>query len=143
MFIGEYKHSLDNKGRISMPVKFRSGLGSSAIVTKGLDACLFVYPKEEWQKMTEKLATLPVSSSSARSFSRLMLSGAMEVEFDKQGRAVLPAYLREYANLKSGIVATGVLNRVELWDEEAWSQYSDSSESNASENAERLAEWDI
>lgn len=143
MFIGEYRHNLDNKGRISMPVKFRSELGSSAIVTKGLDACLFVYPKEEWKKMTEKLANLPVSSSSARSFSRLMLSGAMEVEFDKQGRAVLPAYLREYAGLKSGIVATGVLNRVELWDEGSWKQYNDSAESNASENAEKLAEWDI
>jgi len=126
-----------------MPVKFRSELGSSAIVTKGLDTCLFVYPKEEWRKMTEKLANLPVSSSSARSFSRLMLSGAMEVEFDKQGRAVLPAYLREYAGLKSGIVATGVLNRVELWDEGAWKTYNDSAESNASENAEKLSEWDI
>ncbi|MEX1123670.1 MAG: division/cell wall cluster transcriptional repressor MraZ [Patescibacteria group bacterium] len=143
MFIGEYNHNLDSKGRISMPVKFRSELGSSAIVTKGLDACLFVYPKEEWQKMTEKLAQLPIANSSARSFSRLMLSGAMELEFDKQGRAVLPAYLRDYAGLKNGVIAAGVLNRVELWDKKAWSLYSDSSESNASENADNLAEWGI
>jgi len=143
MFIGEYRHNLDSKGRISMPVKFRSELGSSAIVTKGLDACLFVYPKEEWQKMSEKLAQLPISSSSARSFSRLMLSGAMELEFDKQGRAVLPAYLREYAGLKGDIVATGVLNRVELWDEGTWKEYNDSSESNATANAEKLSDWDI
>lgn len=126
-----------------MPVKFRSHLGSSAIVTKGLDSCLFVYPKEEWQRMSDKLAQLPISSSSARSFSRMMLSGAMELEFDKQGRTVLPAYLREYAGLKDNVVVAGVSNRVELWDKEAWSLYSDSAESNASENAEKLAEWDI
>ena len=143
MFIGEYQHNLDAKGRISMPVKFRANLGSSAIVTKGLDACLFVYPKEEWQKMTDKLAQLPVSSSSARSFSRMLLSGAMELEFDKQGRAVLPSYLRDYAGLKNEIVAAGVLNRVELWDKEAWSLYSEETETNASENAEKLAEWEI
>ena len=143
MFIGEYQHNLDAKGRISMPVKFRAKLGSSAIVTKGLDACLFVYPKEEWQKMTEKLARLPVASSSARSFSRMLLSGAMELEFDKQGRAVLPSYLRDYAGLKNEIVATGVLNRVELWDKEAWSRYSEETETNASENAEKLTEWEI
>lgn len=143
MFIGEYQHNLDAKGRISMPVKFRANLGSSAIVTKGLDACLFVYPKEEWQKMTDKLAQLPVSSSSARSFSRMLLSGAMELEFDKQGRAVLPSYLRDYAGLKNEIVAAGVLNRVELWDKEAWSRYSEETETNASENAEKLAEWEI
>lgn len=143
MFIGEYQHNLDSKGRISMPVKFRTSLGSSAIVTKGLDPCLYVYPKEEWQKMTDKFASLPISSSSARSVSRHMMSGAMELEFDKQGRAVLPAYLREYAGLKNGVVAAGVLNRVELWDKGAWSQDSDNSESNASENAEKLAEWGI
>ena len=143
MFIGVYQHNLDSKGRISMPVKFRANLGSSAIVTKGLDACLFVYPKEEWQKMTDKLAQLPVSSSSARSFSRMLLSGAMELEFDKQGRAVLPSYLRDYAGLKNEIVAAGVLNRVELWDKEAWSRYSEETETNASENAEKLAEWEI
>ena len=143
MFIGEYQHNLDSKGRISMPVKFRAKLGLSAIITKGLDACLFVYPKEEWQKMTEKLAQLPVSNSSARSFSRLILSGAMELEFDTQGRAVLPSYLRDYAGLKNEIVAAGVLNRVELWDKEAWSRYNDESETNATENAEKLAEWEI
>ena len=143
MFIGEYHHSLDSKGRLSVPAKFRSELGSSAIVTKGLDACLFVYPKEEWLKMTEKLAQLPVASSSARSFSRLLLSGAMEVEIDKQGRALLPAYLRDYAGIEGDVVATGVLNRVELWDKTAWSEYQKSSESNASDNAESLTEWNI
>lgn len=143
MFIGEYHHSLDSKGRLSVPVKFRAELGSSAIVTKGLDACLFVYPKEEWLKMTEKLAQLPVASSSARSFSRMLLSGAMEVEIDKQGRALLPAYLRDYAGIEGDVVATGVLNRVELWDKLAWSDYRKNSESNASDNAENLTEWNI
>lgn len=143
MFIGEYHHSLDSKGRLSVPVKFRTELGSSAIVTKGLDACLFVYPKEEWLKMTEKIAQLPVASSSARSFSRMLLSGAMEVEIDKQGRALLPAYLRDYAGIDGDVVAAGVLNRVELWDKMAWSDYRKNSDANASDNAESLAEWNI
>lgn len=143
MFIGEYNHNLDQKGRIAVPVKFRTELGSSAIVTKGLDSCLFVYPKEEWNKMTDKLAALPVSSSSARSFSRLMLSGAMEVEIDKQGRALLPGYLREYADLKDAVVMAGVLNRVEIWDKQRWASYSQEAETNASDNAEKLAEWEI
>jgi MraZ protein len=143
MFIGEYHHNLDQKGRIAVPVKFRAELGSSAIITKGLDPCLFVYPKEEWIKMTDKLANLPVSSSSARAFSRLMLSGAMEVEIDKQGRALLPGYLREYAGLKDAVVMTGVLNRVEIWDKQGWARYSKDAEANASDNAEKLTEWEI
>lgn len=143
MLIGEYQHSLDSKGRLSVPVKFRSELGSSAIVTKGLDGCLFLYPKGEWEKMTMKLANLPVSSSSARAFSRLMLSGAMEVEIDKLGRALLPAYLREYAGVTNEAVLSGVFNRVEIWDKKTWKDYTKQAEASSSENAEKLAEWEI
>ncbi len=143
MLIGEYQHNLDPKGRISIPAKFRGVLGSSAIVTKGLDSCLFLYPKGEWEKMTEKIASLPVSSSAARAFSRLMLSGAMEVEIDKQGRALLPSYLREYAGIKGETVMAGVLNRVEIWNKPAWGEYTKNAEANSSDTAEALAEWEI
>ncbi len=143
MLIGEYHHNLDSKGRLSVPVKFRSELGSSAIVTKGLDNCLFLYPKGEWEKMTMKLANLPVSSASARAFSRMMLSGAMEVEVDRLGRALLPAYLREFAGIKGEAVLSGVYNRVEIWDKKAWSDYSKQAEASSAENAEKLADWEI
>lgn len=143
MLVGEYKHSIDPKGRLSVPAKFRAELGSSAIVTKGFDQCLFLYPKGEWEKMIEKFASLPLSSSSARAVTRMMTSGAMEVEIDKQGRALLPGYLREYAGITSEAVTTGVLNRVEIWNQQAWAEYSQNSEANSTENAEGLAEWGI
>lgn len=143
MFLGEYQHSLDSKGRLSVPVKFRSDLGSSAIVTKGLDGCLFLYPKAEWGIMAEKLASLPVSSSKARAFSRMMLSGAMEVEIDKVGRVLLPGYLRDFAGIEGEAVVAGVSNRVEIWNKSAWTDYSRESESNSSANAEGLQEWEI
>ena len=94
MFIGEYQHSLDQKGRLAVPVKFRAELKKGAVVTKGLDNCLFLYPKSEWQKLAKKLVNLPINKANTRAFSRLMLAGAMEVEFDKQGRIMLPEYLR-------------------------------------------------
>jgi len=143
MLIGEYKHSLDGKGRLSIPVKFRSELGSSAIVTKGLEGCLFVYPKESWDIMAQKLSNLPVSSSNARAFSRLMLSGAMEVEIDKLGRALIPGYLREYADLEGEVVVNGVYNRLEIWDKKAWTTYSKDAEGKSSEIAESLTEWEV
>src|SRR5690242_6630062 len=104
MLIGEYTHNLDPKGRISVPAKFRAELGSSAIVTRGIDRCLFLYPKGEWEMISQKLASLPVSNASARALNRMMLSGAMEVEIDKQGRALLPSYLRDYAGIKGAVV---------------------------------------
>jgi MraZ protein len=123
MLIGQYIHNLDAKGRISIPVKFRSELGSSAIITKGLDGCLFVYPKGEWEVMAQKIAHPPVSSRSAQALSRLMLSGAMEVEIDKLGRALLPGYLRDYAAIDGEAVIAGVYNRLEIWDKDAWTTY--------------------
>lgn len=143
MLIGEYTHNLDAKGRISVPAKFRAELGSSAIVTRGLDKCLFLYPKAEWETMAIKLASLPISSSSARSFGRMMLSGAMEVEIDKQGRALLPSYLRDYADIKGNVVVTGVFNRAEIWDKQSWDAYSTDASASAEANAEKLTEWEL
>ncbi len=143
MLIGEYTHNLDAKGRISVPAKFRTELGSSAIVTRGLDKCLFLYPKAEWESMATKLASLPISSSASRSFSRMMLSGAMEVEIDKQGRALLPGYLREYAGISGHVMVTGVFNRAEIWDKKAWDAYSKESAGSVEANAEKLTEWEF
>lgn len=143
MFIGEYRHNLDAKGRLSVPAKFRSALGSSAIITKGLDSCLYIYPKEEWEVMANKLRDLPISSASARSFSRLMLSGAMESEIDKLGRTLLPGFLRDYAGIEGEVVVAGVGRHLEVWDKASWSEYCKNAEENASSNAEQLVEWEI
>ncbi len=143
MFIGEYAHNLDEKGRLAIPVKFRRDLSKGAVVTRGLDNCLFLYTKTEWEKLAEKLAILPISQSNSRAFSRLMLAGAMEVEIDKQGRVVLPEYLREFASLKKNVVLAGLYNRAEIWDEEKWKTYKTQTETNSNEIAEKMAELGI
>jgi len=139
MFIGEYQHTIDLKGRMAVPVKMRAKLSDGAVVTKGLDACLFIYPKNEWEKLAEKLSNLPISDTKARAFSRMMLAGAMELEFDKQGRVLLPGYLRTYADLKSKAVVAGLYNRIEIWNEKAWGEYKESSEANTEEISEHLS----
>src|SRR4030042_2474366 len=116
MFIGEYQHNLDDKGRLAIPAKFRAKLAKGAVVTKGLDNCLFLYTADEWEKLATKLAALPISKANTRAFSRLMLAGAMDVQLDKQGRIVLPEYLREYASLKKKIIVAGLYNRLEIWE---------------------------
>jgi MraZ protein len=143
MFIGEYTHNLDEKGRLAIPVKFRHDLSNSAVVTRGLDNCLFLYTKEEWQKYAEKLAALPLSQQNNRAYARLMLAGAMDVEMDKQGRVVIPEYLRKFAELKRSVVVTGLYNRIELWDEEKWNLYKNQSETQSNEIAERMAELGV
>ena len=143
MFIGEYSHTIDNKGRLAIPVKMRAKLFDGAVVTKGLDACLFIYPKNEWDAMARKLASLPISDKKARAFSRMMLAGAMEVEFDKQGRVLLPGYLRKYANLKSNAIIAGLYNRIEVWNEKAWNKYKDESNADSDEVSEHLSELGI
>lgn len=125
MFIGEYTHSIDGKGRLAIPSKFRSGLKMGAVVTKGIDQCLFLYPMAEWDKLAQKIAELPVSGEKSRVFARFMLSGAMEVEFDRQGRILLPGYLRQYAKLKEQAVIIGLFNRLEIWDEKEWEAYKE------------------
>src|SRR3989338_3074314 len=143
MFIGEYKHTLDDKGRIAIPAKFRDALANGAVVTRGLDTSLFLFPKEEWDKLAQKLASLPLGQSNSRAFARLMLAGAMDVELDKQGRVVLPEYLRAYAGLDKNIVVAGLYTRLELWDEKKWEAYTKKVESDADRVAEQLGELGV
>jgi MraZ protein len=138
MFIGEYRHSIDDKGRLAIPVKFRGDLESGAIVTRGLDGCLYVYTPAEWQKLADKLAAMPMSQSNSRAFARLMLAGAMDCAIDKQGRIVLPDYLRSYAGLKKNTVVAGLYNHLELWDEKAWNAYKQKTEKDSGDIAEQL-----
>ena len=120
MFMGEYSHTIDAKGRIIVPVKFRESLGDNFVVTKGLDNCLFVYTKEDWQKFEEKLRTLPLTNKDARKFSRFFMAGAAPCEMDKQGRTLIPATLREFAQMKKEVVSTGMADRIEIWSKEKW-----------------------
>jgi len=138
MFIGEYLHSLDEKGRLSIPKKFRSDLATGAVVTRGLDKCLFLYTKAEWQKLAETLASLPFAQANSRAFARLMLAGAMDVEVDKQGRIILPEYLRTFGGLTKNVVVAGLYNRLELWDEKMWTEYKAKTESESEAIAEQM-----
>ncbi|OGH83710.1 MAG: cell division/cell wall cluster transcriptional repressor MraZ [Candidatus Magasanikbacteria bacterium RIFOXYA2_FULL_44_8] len=143
MFIGEYQHNLDDKGRLAIPAKFRLDLKKGAVVTRGLDSCLFLYTKTEWAKLAEKLAALPISQSNSRAFARLMLAGAMDVEMDKQGRVVLPEYLRAFAGLRKNAIVAGLYNRAEIWDEAKWNEYKGQTEAQSNEIAERMAELGV
>lgn len=143
MFIGEYHHNIDDKGRLAIPVKFRGDLAKGAVVTRGLDASLFLLPLEEWGKLAEKLSSLPLGQSNSRAFARLMLAGAMDVNLDKQGRFVIPEYLREYASLQKNVVVVGVNTRLELWDAQAWDEYRQKTEQDAVAIAEQLGELGI
>lgn len=138
MFIGEYEHSVDVKGRVIMPSKLREDIGEKFIVTKGLDKCLFAYSKSEWKNFEEKLKTLPLTNKNARDFVRFFLSGAIECEIDKQGRFLIPSNLRGYANIDKEIVIIGVGNRVEIWNREAWTSYSSDENISADEIAENM-----
>jgi MraZ protein len=138
MFIGEYSHNLDSKGRLAVPAKFRNMLEKGAVVTKGLDNCLFLYPKTKWEEIAQKFANLPVSQAKARAFARHMLAGAMNVEFDNQGRINLPEYLRKFANLKKETIIAGLFDRLEIWDETAWNKYKTTTEKDSNEIAETL-----
>jgi MraZ protein len=120
MFVGEYRHNMDTKGRLAIPFRMRSELEHGAIVTRGVDTCLTIYTRAEWDTLAAKIAALPMSDPKARRFSRFFLAGAAEVEFDKQGRILLPAYLREYAGITGEVVVAGVYNRIELWSEQSW-----------------------
>ena len=143
MFIGEYHHALDDKGRIQVPAKFRADLQKGAVVTRGLDTCLFIYTQKEWNILAEKLAKLPISQAKSRAFSRLMLAGAMELEIDKQGRVIVPEYLRTFAGLKKMVVVAGLYNRLELWDKEAWERYRRGTEKQSGDIAEALGELGV
>jgi len=120
MFMGEYNHTIDTKGRLIIPAKFREILGDEFVVSKGMDGCLFVFDKEEWDALEKKISSLPLINKQARNFARYFLSGSMNVEVDKQGRILLPSNLREYAELGKEVVLAGVGSRVEIWSKEKW-----------------------
>ncbi len=143
MFIGEYNHNLDDKGRLAIPAKFRTILKKGAVVTKGLDNCLFLYSKEQFDIIAKKFAGLPIGSAKARAFSRHMLAGAMDLEFDNQGRITLPEYLRNFSGLKKKIIVAGLYNHLEIWDEAAWNKYKNESEKNSNAIAEEMGDLGI
>ncbi|OGN17590.1 MAG: cell division/cell wall cluster transcriptional repressor MraZ [Candidatus Yanofskybacteria bacterium RIFCSPHIGHO2_02_FULL_50_12] len=143
MLIGEYKHSLDPKKRLSIPSKFRKELGEGAVITRGLDNCLFLFPSAYWQQLAERLGNMPLVQQDSRSFARLLLSGAMEVDFDSLGRILIPEYLKQYASLKKVAVVAGLYNRLEIWDEQRWEQYKSNLEKNSDSIAEKLTELGI
>lgn len=143
MFIGEYSHSIDSKKRLAVPFKFRNELKNKIVVTRGLDKCLFIYPMKAWGELANKLGTLPVGESGTRSFTRLMLAGAVDAEVDKQGRILIPDYLKEYAGLKKNVVVAGLYNRLEIWDEKKWNEYKNKAEKNSDEIAEQLGKLGV
>jgi len=140
MFIGEFKHSIDEKGRLSLPAKFRAGVASGCVVTRGLDRCLWIYPEAEWQNLAEKISQLPITQRNARSFARLMLAGASDLTLDRVGRINLPGYLRGYAGLKKEVVIIGIYNRIEIWPTEVWENFKNEMEDSGDEIAENLSE---
>ena len=134
MFMGEYSHTIDSKGRLIVPSKFRENLGDEFVVTKGLDGCLFVYSQEEWTNIEEKFKQVSLTTKDARKFSRFFFAGAATVEVDKQGRILLPSVLREFAGLEKDIVSVGVLSRIEIWSKDKWQ------ESNEYDDMDEIAE---
>ena len=143
MFIGEYTASIDDKGRTSVPAKFRAQLKSKVVVTRGLDNSLFLYTVEEWKKLAEKLASLPISTANTRAFSRLMLAGAMDCDVDKQGRIMLPGYLKEFAKIGKKLVFAGLYNRIEIWSEDNWTVYKQQTEKDSNVIAEQLGDLGV
>jgi len=143
MFMGEYLHTIDGKGRLFVPAKFREALGEKFIATKGLEHCLFVYPPAEWTALEERLRSLPFTQPDVRAFVRFFFSGATECEVDKQGRILLPANLREYAQLEKDVVFVGVSSRVEIWSQTLWAEYSQQAEASYVQAAASLVNLGI
>lgn len=140
MLIGEYKHILDPKKRLSVPSKLRKEVGDTAVLTKGLENCLFLFPMSEWEKVAEKLSALPMGQKDSRGFARLLLSGAAEVELDQLGRILIPENLRDYAGLQKAVMVAGVGKRLEIWDVAKWETYKSEIEKNGDQIAEKLGE---
>ncbi len=143
MLLGEYKHNVDAKGRVSVPSKFRGDLGQSFVVTKGLDNCLYLYSKDEWKKFEDKLKNLPITSQEARSFVRFFFAGASECEADKQGRINIPQNLREYAKIQKDVVIVGVSTRAEIWSNDNWNKYTNSDSLDVSKIASQMSNLGI
>ena len=141
--MGEYQHSVDIKGRLIVPAKFRDQLSDSFIITRGLDNCLFGYPMDEWRKLEEKLKELPVTKKDARAFVRFFFSGATEVEIDRQGRINIPTTLLQYANIVKDCVIIGVASRIEIWAAQKWQDYYTESEASFNDIAENIIGFDF
>lgn len=134
---------MDAKGRVAVPAKFRALLNTQAVITRGLDKSLFIYPKAAWEAIAGKLAALPLSQANSRAFARLMLAGAWDIEMDRQGRIIVPEYLRKFGNLTKRVVAAGLYDRIEIWDEEAWRVYKANTEKESNSIAEALGELGV
>lgn len=143
MLLGEYQHTVDEKGRIAVPAKFRKHLGKGVVITRGFDTCLYLFSVDEWAKLAEKLSKLPINQADSRAFSRLMLAGASAIEIDSQGRVLIPDYLQRYAAIGQRATVIGLYNRAEIWDEERWKQYRGDIEKKTDQIAERLGELGI
>lgn len=143
MFMGEYQHTIDDKGRLIIPAKFREGLGEKFVMTKGLDNCLFLYPMDEWERLEQKLRALPFTKADVRAFVRFFFSGATECELDKQGRVLVPQVLREHAQLEKEVVVIGVSTRVEVWSKQVWEKYCQDAQGDYEAIAEKLADLDL
>ncbi len=142
MFYGEFEHSIDKKGRVIIPSKFRESFKEYDIeklyITRGLDKCLFIFTENEWKSQEAKFKSISFTKSEARRFNRLYFSGASQIEFDRQGRILLPKYLKDYAGIKRDIMMIGVSNRIEIWAREAWQEYYSSSKESFEDIAEKL-----
>ncbi|MDZ5711561.1 MULTISPECIES: division/cell wall cluster transcriptional repressor MraZ [Jeotgalibacillus] len=143
MFMGEYQHSIDTKGRIIVPAKYREHVKDLFVITRGLDQCLFGYPMDEWRRLEEKVRSLPVTKKDARAFARFFFSGAVECEIDKQGRINLPKNLIDYAKIEKECMIIGVSSRIEIWDKAVWNDYLTESEESFAEIAENLIDFDL
>ncbi|MDF0479422.1 division/cell wall cluster transcriptional repressor MraZ [Vagococcus sp. PNs007] len=141
MFMGEFKHNIDPKGRLIMPSKFREELGEKFVVTRGMDGCLFGYPQDEWVQFQEKIQQMPIGRKEARTFTRFFYSAATECELDKQGRINLPQTLRAHGDLEKECVIIGVANRIEIWAQEKWEEFSSEAEENFDEIAETMIDF--
>ncbi|MFA5228528.1 MAG: division/cell wall cluster transcriptional repressor MraZ [Candidatus Paceibacterota bacterium] len=143
MIIGQYNYNLDPKKRLTIPTKFRSVLSKGAILTRGIDGCLFLYPQKQWDELAEKLSKLPLSQANARSFARVMIAGAMDVKVDSLGRILIPDYLKEYAKLDKKVVIAGLYDRIEIWDENNWQKYGETTGTQVENIADGLKELGI
>jgi len=143
MFLGEYKHIIDEKGRIFIPTKFHAQLKAGAVLTRGLDNCLFLLPIKDWEILAAKIKALPLTQSNSRAFSRLMLAGASEAKLDSQGRMLVTDFLKQFAHIEKNIVIVGVYDRLEIWEESAWEKYKQQTEKDSNEIAENLTNLGI
>jgi MraZ protein len=139
MFFGRFEHAIDDKGRLTIPAKWRTNLAAGVVVTRGLDRCLYIYPQAEWEQFAAKIAQLPLTKADARAFVRFFYSGAADCVPDKQGRVLIPAYLRQYAHLNNAVIVAGAHNHLEVWDPQTWQEDSSKLEQNPETLAEKLS----